>query len=82
MEVKCSIGGDGTAVITGHRWSPLAHSIDIDWKDDPKTRMRDVIRVRYIIKNVSGKAIALVNLPGYGSFTVEPQGLSSFMQRR
>ncbi len=78
MEVEVALGGDGTAVIRGHRWSPLAHAIDIGWKNDQRSRWREVIQVRFTMYNVSGKALALVNLPDYGSFTVEPQGFTGF----
>jgi uncharacterized membrane-anchored protein len=73
LEMELSVGGDGTAVIKSFRWSPLAHNIDIGWKviDDPD--IRNVINITYSIKNVSVKDIALVNLPGLASFSVEPE---------
>lgn len=74
LEMRIALSSGGTAVITGHRWSPLSHSLKIGWEQDRKSRQNRAMRAVFTIKNTSDTSIALVNLPDGASFTIDPQG--------
>lgn len=74
LEMRIALSGSGTAVITGHRWSPLGHSLKIEWKENRKTGRTRAMRAIFVLKNMSDSPLALIDLPGSGSFTLDPQG--------
>jgi uncharacterized membrane-anchored protein len=73
LEMEVALGGDGTAVIRGHRWSPLGiglEAIESPRADNPQGRRS--ARLRLTIKNASQKPLAIVNLPASCSLSLEP----------
>lgn len=82
LEMEVAIGGDGTAVIRGYRWSPL--SIGLEAIESPRQANpfeiqrqdnlpgRKSARLRLTLKNTSQKPLALVNLPSFCSLSLEP----------
>jgi uncharacterized membrane-anchored protein len=73
LEMEVALGGDGTAVIRGHRWSPLGiglEAIESPRADNPQGRRS--ARLRLMLKNASQKPMAIVNLPAYCSLSLEP----------
>ncbi len=73
LEMEVAVGGDGTAVIRGRRWSPLGiglEAIESPRQDAPQGRKS--AKLRLTLKNASQKPLAIVNLPGYCSLSLEP----------
>ncbi len=73
LEMEVAVGGDGTAVIRGYRWSPL--SIGLEAIESPRQDAlpgRKSARLRLTLKNTSQKPLALVNLPSFCSLSLEP----------
>jgi uncharacterized membrane-anchored protein len=73
LEMEVALGGDGTAVIRGYRWSPIGIGLEI--LEAP--RQNDLLgrksaRLRLTLKNTSQKPLALVNLPGFCSIFLTP----------
>jgi hypothetical protein len=71
MEV--AVGGDGTAVIRGYQWSPIGIGLEViesPRQNDPAGRKS--ARLRLTFKNTSQKPMALVNLPGFCSLSLDP----------
>jgi len=93
LEVEVALGSDGTAVAKGYRWSPLGIGLQItenpvprnNWQtganqasqEDKDKKVRMSPKIRLTLQNVSDKPLALVNLPDFGSFTVEPAETSN-----
>lgn len=85
LEMEVAIGGDGTAVIQGYRWSPISIGLEViesPRQDSPQGRKS--ARLRLLLKNSSQKPLALVNLPGHCSLSLEPvsSGQSAKVQER
>lgn len=74
LEMRIALSSGGTAIITGHRWSPLGHSLKIEWKEDRIARRTRAMRAVFTLKNMSETPLALVDMPGSESFTLDPQG--------
>lgn len=72
FETKVSVL-NGTGIITGHRWCSIGHDITIIWRNDNEKRRRYVKSIQLTLMNVSEKPMALVDLPSYASFSIEPQ---------
>jgi len=73
LEMEVAVGGDGTAVIRGYQWSPIGiglEMIESPRQNDPTGRKS--ARLRLTLKNTSQKPMALVNLPGFCSLSLEP----------
>ena len=73
LEMEIAIGGDGTAVIRGYRWSPLSIGLEViesPKQNDPQGRKS--AKLRLMLKNSSQKPLALVNLPSFCSLALEP----------
>lgn len=73
LEMEVAVGGDGTAVIRGHRWSPLGIGLELiesPRRDQPAGRRS--ARLRLTLRNASDKPLAIVNLPGLCSLVLEP----------
>lgn len=73
MEMEVAVGSDGTAVITGYRWSPIGVGLKVlvrperNSKNPPRSAT-----IKLILQNVSEKPIALIDLPNACSFSLEP----------
>lgn len=69
MEVEVALGGSGTAVITGHRWSRLGIALQIETVtlENQRDRVAD-IRLTLTLKNTSQQPLALLDLPFHCSF--------------
>lgn len=77
LEMEVALGGDGTAVIRGRRWSPIGiglEAIESPRTDNPQGRRS--ARLRLTLKNASQKPLAIVNLPAYCSLSLEPLSVS------
>ncbi len=73
LEMEVAVGGDGTAVIRGFRWSPIG--IGLEALESPRQNDaagRKSAKFRLMLKNTSEKPLALVNLPGFCSLVLEP----------
>jgi uncharacterized membrane-anchored protein len=73
LEMEVAVGGDGTAVIRGYQWSPIGiglEAIESPRQNDPTGRKS--ARLRLTFKNTSQKPMAIVNLPGLCSLSLEP----------
>jgi uncharacterized membrane-anchored protein len=73
LEMEVAVGGDGTAVIRGYQWSPIGiglEMIESPRQNDPAGRKS--ARLRLTLKNTSQKPMALVNLPGFCSLSLDP----------
>jgi uncharacterized membrane-anchored protein len=73
LEMEVAVGADGTAVILGYQWSPIGiglEMIESPRQNDPTGRKS--ARLRLTFKNTSQKPMALVNLPGFCSISLEP----------
>jgi len=73
LEMEVVIGGDGTAMIRGYRWSPISIGLEVierPRQDDPKGKKS--AKLRLTLKNTSQKPLALVNLPSFCSLYLEP----------
>ncbi len=81
LEMEVAIGGDGTAVIRGHRWSPIGiglEAIESPRRDNPQGRKS--AKLRFTFKNASGNPLAIVNLPGHCALFLESAGASTAVQ--
>ncbi|MEN8135123.1 MAG: GDYXXLXY domain-containing protein [Thermodesulfobacteriota bacterium] len=74
LEMKIALGGNGTAVIKGHRWSKLGMGLKVlrqgrqrNQKDGPLSG-----KLELTLQNVSNEELAIVNLPDACSFSLEP----------
>jgi uncharacterized membrane-anchored protein len=73
LEMEVAIGGDGTAMIRGYRWSPIGIGLEV--LESPRREDiagRKSAKLRLTLKNTSQKPMALVNLPGFCSISMEP----------
>ncbi len=62
VEMQISLGSDGTAVITGHRWSPLGIQLEFIRTAQPRDNADDPIVspiVKITLQNVSDNRLAL-----------------------
>ncbi|OGV40847.1 MAG: hypothetical protein A2X48_22950 [Lentisphaerae bacterium GWF2_49_21] len=86
LEMEVSLGSDGTAVARGYRWSPLGIGLQViespvrtGWQDGTvqnpalakDSKIRKSPKIRITLQNVSGKPLAIVNLPDFRSFAIE-----------
>ncbi len=72
LEMEIAVGNDGTAVIRGHRWSPIGIGLEVlesPRQDNPQGRKS--AKLRLTLKNTSQKPLAVVNLPGFCSLSLE-----------
>jgi uncharacterized membrane-anchored protein len=73
LEMEVALGRDGTAVIRGHRWSPLGMGLEITESVQRNSGQgRKSAKLRLTMKNTSQKPLALVILPEFCSFTLAP----------
>jgi uncharacterized membrane-anchored protein len=73
LEMEVAVGSDGTAVIRGHRVSPIGIGLEaIESPRQNDATGRKSARLRLTLKNTSQKPLALVNLPGFCSLSLEP----------
>jgi uncharacterized membrane-anchored protein len=73
LEMEIAVGSDGTAVIRGHRWSPIGIGLEMTespGQNDPLSRKS--AKLRLTLKNTSEKPLALLNLPAFCSLSLEP----------
>jgi len=75
LEMEIAIGRGGTAVIRGHRWSPLGMALTVLEQPDRRQPLgRKSAKFRLTLVNASDSPLALVNLPDHRSFSLEPWG--------
>ncbi len=83
MEMAVALGGDGTAVIQGHRWSRLGIGMEVISRPEQNgnrtqetvendTDETDGLQIRVTLMNASDTPLALVDLPDHRSFSLEP----------
>ena len=71
MEMEAAVSGNGIAVLKGYRWSPIGIGLSINTATN---RARTMIPLSADIKllNASKTDLAIVDIPGASSFTLEP----------
>ena len=71
LEMEAAVSGSGIAVLKGYRWSPIGIGLTINTETN---RARAMLPVSADIKllNASKTDMAIVDLPGTLSFTLEP----------
>jgi uncharacterized membrane-anchored protein len=75
LEMAIAVGGNGKAVIKGHRWSPLGiglHRLRRPPRNSQEQEAPASATVRLTLVNASDKPLAIVDLPDYCSFSLEP----------
>lgn len=73
LEMEVAVSRDGVAVIRGYRWSPLGMGIEIVESPQQNTSQgRKSARMKLTLKNSSEKPLAIVMLPFFCSFSLEP----------
>jgi len=74
LEVEVAVGGDGTAIIKGHRWVPLGIGVRLI---PPPSQVRQPgqpapppvgAKLELTLENASEGTLAIVNLPDLGAF--------------
>jgi uncharacterized membrane-anchored protein len=75
LEMEIAVSRTGESVIKGYRWSPLGIGLQVLRSQqlnpqDPKAPKSAAVRLT--LANASDKPLALVNLPNYCSFFLEP----------
>ncbi|MEJ2100175.1 MAG: GDYXXLXY domain-containing protein [Desulfobacterales bacterium] len=76
LEMEIAVGPNGKAVIKGYRWSPLG--IGLQWLRRPPPTGSESAETppsatfRLTLFNASDKPLAIVDLPNYCSFALEP----------
>jgi hypothetical protein len=66
LEMGVAVGGEGTAVLKGYRWCSLGVGLKMDMVSN-----RFVRAVTFQLVNVSSNDLAIVDLPGGRSLTLE-----------
>lgn len=71
MEMEAAVSGSGIAVLKGYRWSPIGIGLTVNTETN---RPRSMIPISADLRllNASKTDIAIVDLPGALSFTLEP----------
>jgi len=71
MEMETAVSGGGIAVLKGYRWSPIGIGLTVNTETN---RSRTTIPISADLKllNASKTDLAIVDLPGILSFTLEP----------
>jgi uncharacterized membrane-anchored protein len=78
LEMEVAVSGRGLAVLKGYRWSPLGIGLSIE---SDKDRNRRPISAKLSLHNASDRPLAIVDLPGGRSFTLEPD-LMNWWQKK
>lgn len=75
LEMAIAVGRNGKAVIKGYRWSPLGIGFQV-LRSPPRNSQEPEApksaAVRLTLANASDKPLAIVDLPDYCSFSLEP----------
>lgn len=76
LEMQIAVGHDGTAVITGHRWSKLGVQLDVlrqnrQRNGRPEAGVPLSPKVKVTLKNVSGEPLTLANPGDNCAFALE-----------
>jgi uncharacterized membrane-anchored protein len=78
LEMKIAVSKGGKAIIKGHRWSPLGIGLEVSESPRRNSKTgRKSAKIRLTLKNASNNPIALIDLPDYRSFSLEPSGRAS-----
>jgi uncharacterized membrane-anchored protein len=81
LEVEVALGGDGTAVTRGYRWSQLGIQTEVmvpERRENSGTDNEVVSpRLKITIKNVSDAPLALIDSPDHCGFVLESEGWTS-----
>jgi uncharacterized membrane-anchored protein len=75
LEMAVAVSSNGKAVISGYRWSPLGIGIQVLRNSSPNTQQPPApasVAVQLTLANASDDPLAIVNLPDYCSFSLEP----------
>jgi len=72
LEMELAVGGNGTAIIRGHRWSPLGIQLEIPQARTDQDTPPAAPRLTLGLLNASDQPLAVVDLPDHCSFTLEP----------
>jgi len=73
MEVQLAVDTSGTAVITGHRWSPIGIGLAVKRPVDPNAGPTpDSVVMELTLQNTSDHPLSLILLPQLCSFALEP----------
>ncbi len=75
LEMEIAVGPGGKAVIRGYRWSPLGIGLTLlrnPQRNQPDQEAPLSATVQLTLANASDKPLAIVNLPDFCSFALEP----------
>lgn len=75
LEMAIAVGSGGKSVISGYRWSPIGIGLQVLRRPSQNTRQPPVpasALVQLTLANASDEPLAIVNLPDYCSFSLEP----------
>jgi len=70
MEMEAAVSGSGIAVLKGYRWSPIGIGLTVNTETNRSTMIPISADIRLL--NASETDLAIVDLPGTLSFTLEP----------
>jgi len=75
LEMEIAVGPGGKAVIRGYRWSPLGIGLTLlrnPRRNQPDQEAPRSATIQLTLANASDKPLAIVNLPDFCSFALEP----------
>jgi uncharacterized membrane-anchored protein len=75
LEMEIAVGPNGKAVIKGYRWSPLGIGLQLLRRPPPDSQSAEAplsATFHLTLFNASDKQLAIVDLPDYCSFALEP----------
>ena len=75
LEMAIAVGSNGKSVIKGYRWSPLGIGLQVLRNQAQNTQQPPTptsVTVQLTLANASDKPLAIINLPDYCSFSLEP----------
>ncbi len=83
LELEVALGGNGLAVLTDHRWSPLGIGLQVEWEErelrEPgqpvRARERLPVAVKIFLMNASERDVAILDLPGGRAFELVPDSI-------
>jgi uncharacterized membrane-anchored protein len=76
LEMEVAMGGNGMAVLKGYRWCPLGIGLKME-----NTTNRFVRSITVQLMNVSSNNLAIVDVPGGASLTLEADRFRSWGER-
>jgi len=73
LEMELAVGGDGTAIIRGHRWSPLGMWLEVSQPVEGE-ETPPAPRVTFSLLNASDAPLAIIDPPDHCALALESAG--------